>query len=76
MEIAVDAIEMIETFDTLILFSGDSDFDYLLKFLKKRGKTTIVVSAKHHVAKELIETSDKYIDLKKLRLFIERKRQT
>ena len=76
VEIAVDAIEMIETFDTLILFSGDSDFDYLLKFLKKRGKTTIVVSAKHHVAKELIETSDKYIDLKKLRLFIERKRQT
>lgn len=76
VEIAVDAVVMVESFDTFILFSGDSDFDYLLQYLKKRGKTTIVVSARHHVAKELIETSDKYIDLKKLRLFIERKKQT
>jgi uncharacterized LabA/DUF88 family protein len=75
VEIAVDAVEMQDRFDTFILFSGDSDFDYLLQFLKKRNKTTIVVSAKHHVAKELIETSDKYIGLKKLRLVIERKRQ-
>jgi len=31
VEIAVDVMEMIDKFDTLVLFSGDSDFDYLLK---------------------------------------------
>jgi len=76
VEIAVDAVEMKDVFDTFVLFSGDSDFDYLLKYLKKKGKTTIVVSAKHHIAKELIEISDKYIDLKKLKALIERERQT
>jgi uncharacterized LabA/DUF88 family protein len=76
VEIAVDAVSMIGQFDTFVVFSGDSDFDYLLKFLKKHDKITIVVSAKHHIAKELIETSDKYIDLKKLRSFIERNKQT
>ncbi|HEX9722415.1 MAG TPA: NYN domain-containing protein [Candidatus Paceibacterota bacterium] len=75
VEIAVDAVEMIQKLDTFVLLSGDSDFDYLLQYLKRRGKRTIVISAKHHVAKELIETSDKYIDLRKLRLLIERKRQ-
>lgn len=73
VEIAVDAIEMIDKFDTLILFSGDSDFDYLLQRLKMKGKATIVVSAKHHISKELIESSDKYVDLKKLKNFIIRK---
>jgi len=31
VEIAVDVMEMIDKFDTMVLFSGDSDFDYLLK---------------------------------------------
>ena len=75
VEIAVDAVTMMEQFDTIVLLSGDSDFNYLLRYLKKKGKTTIVVSAKHHIAKELIETSDKYIDLRRLQSFIERKRQ-
>ena len=75
VEIAVDAISMMEEFATFILFSGDSDFNYLLRHLKKKGKITIVVSAKHHIAKELVETSDKYIDLRRLQSFIERKRQ-
>lgn len=74
VEIAVDVTEMAEEFETLVLFSGDSDFDYLLKNLKKKNKKVIVVSTKEHVAKELIEGCDKYIDLKKIRQQIERKR--
>jgi len=38
-----------------------------------KGKNVIVVSTKHHISKELIESSNKYIDLKKLRNLIERK---
>jgi len=74
VEIAVDAMEMIDSFDTLVLFSGDSDFDYLLKNIQKKGKRTLVISTSHHVSRELIERSHKYIDLKKLRNLIERER--
>jgi len=73
VEIAVDVMEMIEKFDTLVLFSGDSDFDYLLRKLRNRNKNILVISSKHHISKELIENSDKYIDIKKIRALIERK---
>lgn len=72
VEITVDTIEMINSFDTLVLFSGDSDFDYLLRKLK--DKNTVVISTKHHISKELIKSSNKYIELKKLRSSIERKK--
>jgi len=73
VEIAVDVIEMVNRFDTLVLFSGDSDFDYLLRKLRNKNKNVLVVSSKHHISKELIENSDKYIDIKKIRFLIERK---
>lgn len=72
VEITVEVMKHIESFDTLILFSGDSDFDYLLKECKKRGKKTLVISMKYHISKELIESSDIYIDLRKIRKLIER----
>lgn len=72
VEIAVEAMKRIDSFDTFILFSGDSDFDYLIKELKKRSKKVIVVSLKYHVAKELIQSSDFYLDLKKIKKEIER----
>ena len=73
VEIAVDAVKMIERFDTLVLFSGDSDFDYLIKTLRAKGKIIVVISTKYHISKELIQRSNKYIDIKKLREKIERK---
>lgn len=72
VEIALDAYMAKEDYDTLVLFSGDSDFKYLVEALRKGSKRVIVVSAKYHISKELIETADKYIDIKKLRPFIER----
>lgn len=74
VEIAVDTMELTDNFDTLVLFSGDSDFNYLLKKLKGENKNILVISTKYHVSKELIENSDKYIDLKKLKHLIERKK--
>lgn len=72
VEIAVDAMQMAEEFKTLVLFSGDSDFDYLIKILKNKGKRIVVISTRHHISKELIKSGNKYIDLKKLREKIER----
>ncbi len=73
VEVAIDVLERVDKFDTLVLFSGDSDFDYLVRKLRARGKRVIVISSKYHISKELIRSSNKYIDLKKLRGFIERK---
>jgi len=75
VEIAVDAMDMAEKFNTLVLFSGDSDFDYLIKTLKNKNKKVIVISTKYHIAKELITSGNKYVDLRKLKAFVERKRQ-
>ena len=38
VEIAVDSTFLLNSFDTLILFSGDCDFEYLIKFLRGLGK--------------------------------------
>lgn len=72
VEIAVDAIDMAEKFETLVLLSGDSDFDYLIRKLKMRGKKVIVISTKNHVSKELVMSSDRYVDLRKLKNYIKR----
>ena len=74
VEITLDAITFLETYDTLILFSGDSDFNYLVKRLRQKGKKVIVVSSRYHISRELIESSSRYIDLKMLRSEIERKK--
>ncbi len=72
VEITVEAMKRINEFNTMILFSGDSDFDYLVKELRKKGKLVVVVSFKHHVSKELIQSANYYFDLRKIKKVIER----
>jgi len=72
VEIAIEARELINEYDTCILFSGDSDFDFLVKRIREKDKRVVVISSKHHISKELINSCNKYIDLKKLRKYIER----
>lgn len=70
VELALDAYMSRESYETLLLFSGDSDFAYLLDVLKRKKKQVIVVSTRGHISKELLERA-KYIDLKKLRRNLE-----
>ena len=72
VEITYDALELRKKYDNLVLFSGDSDFEYLIKKLRGYKKNTIVVSTSYHISKELIYCCKKYIDLKKLRNEFER----
>jgi uncharacterized LabA/DUF88 family protein len=67
VEITADVMDKIAIFDTLILFSGDSDFDYLIKLLKAKGKRVIVISSRYHVSRELIASCTRYLDLKKFK---------
>ena len=64
-------VDNIKKFDTAVLLSGDSDFAPIVKRLKEHNKKIIVMSTKGHISRELIQLSDKYINLKKLRDRIE-----
>lgn len=72
VEIAVDALKYLSQYETIILFSGDSDFAYLIGYLHECNKKVIVASLKHHISKELIERSDYYLDLTRIRKDIQR----
>lgn len=70
VELALDAFQFNDIYDTLILFSGDSDFSYLIDILKERNKKIIIVSTKDHVSIELLKRG-KFIEINKLRNLIE-----
>lgn len=63
VEIAVDTVHKLKDYKTFILFSGDCDFEYLLKFLRGQGKISIVFSRTGHVAKELPPAANHYFDI-------------
>ena len=67
VEMAVDAVKDIDKYDTLVMFSGDSDFEYLVKYLKEQGKIVICISCRGSIARELIKVVSKYYDIKKFR---------
>ena len=67
VEISVDAVSQVSTFDVFVLCSGDSDFVYLIEFLKKQNKKTVVISKRGHIAKELAQRAGIYKDIFKLR---------
>jgi uncharacterized LabA/DUF88 family protein len=75
VEISIDAIRLIDQYDTLCLFSGDADFVSLFRFVKDRGKQVILIKG-GHVLSKLIELSDLVInaqDIKKELVFIKQK---
>lgn len=77
VEISVDAIRMLEHYDTFCIFSGDADFVYLNNFLRKKRKKVIVVKGGFILTK-LRESADLVInaqDIKKYITRIEDKRQ-
>lgn len=73
VELTIDAVNTLQSYSTLILMSGDSDFHALIKFVQQRNKKVVVISSKGHVSKELLVASDKYINFNILREFVERK---
>lgn len=64
VEITIDALHNRDQYDSVLLFSGDSDFEPLIKYLKYFGKRCVVISTKGHISIELIRQA-KFIDLKK-----------
>ncbi len=66
VEISVDAIRLLNDYETFCLFSGDSDFAKLTQFLKRKGKKIIIV-ASGQVFHTLKETADLYINAQQIK---------
>ena len=69
VELTIDVVHNRDKFDSFLLFSGDSDFEALIKYLRNFHKRCLVFSIKDHVSIELLRQA-KFIDIKKLERFI------
>jgi len=65
MEIALDALEMADALDVVVLVTGDGDFTGLVQKLKTRGPRVEVYSFPQNTAKELREAADKFVSIDK-----------
>ena len=67
MELAVDAMDMAPHLEHIYLFSGDSDFRYLVESIQRKGvRVTVVSSTKTNspmIAGELRRQADDFIEL-------------
>ena len=70
-EMIVDMMAISENLDHIVVFSGDGDFHYAIEKLQERGKPVTVISSEGSIANELKRQADTYVDLEKLRPFIE-----
>lgn len=61
VEMTMDIIQQIDKYDTIFLWSGDSDFHTLLQYLKSKKKKVITICTRDFVSKELEINSDLYI---------------
>ncbi|MFN4213093.1 MAG: NYN domain-containing protein, partial [Microgenomates group bacterium] len=75
VELTFDTLTQLKKFNTYILLSGDSDFEIILNYLRKKRKKVIVMSTKGHISIELIKSSDKYFDFKKFKNYFKREKR-
>ena len=70
IELAVDAMELADSLDHLIIFTGDGDFRSLVEAIQHKGKRVSVISTLETqppmIADELRRQADQFIDLIKL----------
>lgn len=76
IELAVDAMELVDTVDHIVLFSGDGDFRSLVEALQRKGRKVSVVSTLKTqppmIADDLRRQADNFIELEELREVIGR----
>jgi uncharacterized LabA/DUF88 family protein len=76
MELAIDVMEVAESIDHVVLFSGDGDFRSLVEAVQRRGRKVSVVSTLSTqppmIADELRRQADHFVDLASLRQVIGR----
>ena len=63
IEIAVDLLSLVASYDTAVLLSGDVDLAYAVNALSYRGVRVEVVSLRSMTSDSLINVADHYTDL-------------
>jgi uncharacterized LabA/DUF88 family protein len=69
VEMTVDAIMLMQDYDTLILFSGDADFVSLNRYLRKNGKKVILIKG-GNITQSLRSETDKVINAQRIKRHI------
>lgn len=67
VEIAVDMMALVGSYDTAVLVSGDGDLAYAVDAVSYRGVRVEVVSLRSMTSDSLINVADRYIDLEQIK---------
>ncbi len=78
IELAIDMMEMADSVDHILLFSGDGDFRRLIEAVQRKGTRVTVVStllsSPPMVSDELRRQADHFLELELLSDYIEREK--
>lgn len=66
VELALDIVELSNTYDTAILASGDGDFAPAIERIQRLGKRVKVAGYRATTSQKLLELADDYLDLETL----------
>jgi len=66
VEMTIDALHYVNTYDVAVFFTGDSDFLALVSYLRNRGKKVYIFSSQNSISEELRTGGDGYFDLKNI----------
>jgi uncharacterized LabA/DUF88 family protein len=67
VEIAVDLMALVGSYDTAVIVSGDGDLAYAADAVSYRGSRIEVVSLRSMTSDSLINVADRYIDLEQIK---------
>lgn len=66
VEMAIDVVNQINNYDEAVVFSGDSDFLALIRFIHSKNKKVFIYSSRNNVSSELRTGADGYRDVLKI----------
>ena len=64
--ITLDAMHHLSKYNTVIFFTGDSDFLPLINYLKNHNKKVFIFSSQKNISEELRTGGDGYADILKM----------
>jgi len=67
IELVFRMLSAVETYDTVVLLGGDSDYLPVIEHLVNLGKKIIIVGRKGSTANDLINASTSFVDLNSIR---------
>lgn len=61
--LAIDAVQMLDTLDVVVIISGDGDFQPLANYIQSRGRMVEVMAFGKTTSSKLVSAVNDYIDL-------------